>query len=34
MWIFICLGDVIGQGKPIHHFTMKDEYGNDWTLKI
>ena len=20
---------MIGQGKPIHHFTMKDEYGNE-----
>ncbi len=25
--IFICRGDVIGDGAPMHHFTMKDENG-------
>lgn len=27
--IFLCRGDVIGKNLPMHHFTMKDEHGNE-----
>lgn len=31
--VFICKDDAIGNGKPLHSFTMKDQDGMSWVME-